>query len=151
MTEVRRSVTVAATPDRAFEVFVAKFGDWWPLSTHHIGTADAATAVIEPFEGGRWFERGVDGSECDWGAVLAYDPPARLLLSWHLDGGWSYDPDPSRASEVELTFEPSGDTTVVTLVHRHFDRHATDGDRIAERVAAEGGWGDLLQRFAAVV
>ncbi|WP_309115839.1 SRPBCC family protein [Saccharothrix sp.] len=151
MTEVRRSVTVRATPDRAFEVFVTKFADWWPLSSHHIGESDAATATIEPFEGGRWFERGVDGSECDWGAVLAYEPPTRLLLSWHLDGRWSYDPDPARASEVELTFEPEGATTVVTLVHRHFERHAVDPGRIAKQVAGGGGWGGLLEMYAAVV
>ncbi|MBB5808765.1 uncharacterized protein YndB with AHSA1/START domain [Saccharothrix ecbatanensis] len=148
--EVRRSVTVAASPERAFEVFTAKFATWWP-PTHRIGATDIADVVVEPHEGGRWFERGVDGAECDWGAVLAYEPPDRLLLSWHLDGTWSYDPDPERASEVEVTFTAVDAGTLVELVHRGFDRHATPPGQVMARVSGEGGWGHILDRFATTV
>jgi uncharacterized protein YndB with AHSA1/START domain len=144
---VRREITVAAPPERAFSVFAERFDAWWPR-THHIGAAEMEEAIIEPRAGGRWYERGVDGSECDWGEVLAYDPPRRLLLSWHLNGEWAYDPDPAHASEVEVTFTPAGGGTRVVLVHRGFERTGATGDALRRGVSAEGGWGGLLGLYA---
>ena len=85
-TPVRKTVTVDATQRRAFDVFTARHGTWLP-STYHIGTSDYDTAVIEPFAGGRWFERGVDGAEADWGKVLVWEPPERLVLAWQINAG----------------------------------------------------------------
>lgn len=144
---VRREVTVNAPPDRAFSVFTERFDAWWPRS-HHIGAAEMREGVLEPREGGRWYERGVDGSECDWGEVLAWDPPHRLVLSWHINCDWTYDPDPARASEVEVTFTPTGDGTRVELVHRNFERHGAGGDELRRSVAGSGGWGGLLELYA---
>ena len=84
MTEVRRSVLVNAGADHAFKVFTEKFVTWWPAA-HHIGEADLKDVVVEPREGGRWYEIGTDGAECEWGEVKAWEPPGRLLLAWHLD------------------------------------------------------------------
>src|SRR2546429_9443801 len=100
---VRKTITVRASQERAFTVFTEQFGTWWPTS-HHIGEADLADAIIEPSAGGRYYERGVDGSECDWGRVLAYDLPDRLVLSWHPPGDWKYDPDPAKCSEIQVRF-----------------------------------------------
>lgn len=69
-----------------------------------IGEAEMADFVIEPKAGGRWYEVGVDGTECDTGLVSEYEPPNRLVLTWHLDGNLQYDPDPAHASEVEVRF-----------------------------------------------
>ena len=102
---VRREITVDATPEKAFEVFTTRFDSWWPRS-HHIAEPEMREAVIEPREGGRWYEVGVDGSECEWGEVLAYDPPRRLVLSWHVGADWKYHAD--QASEIEVSFTPSG-------------------------------------------
>lgn len=146
MTEVRRSVLVNAGVDHAFKVFTEKFVTWWP-SANHIGEADLEDVVVEPREGGRWYEVGTDGAECDWGSVTAWEPPSRLLLAWHLDGDWAYDPDPARASEVEITFTPEGSGTRVELVHRGFERHFTKPDRVRDRVGGEGGWGGILLGF----
>jgi uncharacterized protein YndB with AHSA1/START domain len=74
---------VNAAPERAFPVFTAGTGRWWPRS-HHIGVADPETFVIEPRAGGRWYERGVDGAECEIDKVLVWEPPARLVLAWQL-------------------------------------------------------------------
>ena len=147
---VQRTVVVNAPPDRAFAVFTAGFAGWWP-STHHIGKADMAHCAIEPQVGGRWFERGVDGSECLWGHVLAWEPPTRVVLSWMTNGQWAHDPDPAKASEVEVTFAPAGDgRTRVTLEHRHFERHQ-DGGLLAEGVGGEGGWNNILAAYVAQV
>jgi uncharacterized protein YndB with AHSA1/START domain len=146
-TQVRREITVNASPERAFAFFTERFDAWWPRS-HHIGSADMHEAIVEPRPGGRWYERGTDGSECDWGEVLAWDPPHRLVLSWHLDCDWSYDPDPARASEVEVTFAPAGAGTRVELVHRGFERHRSGGDELRESVGGPGGWGGLLTLYS---
>ena len=146
---VRRSVFVQAPPERAFQVFAEGFDTWWPRS-HSVVAADQEAVFIEPVAGGRWYERGVDGTECDWGQVLAYEPPDRLLLSWQLDQEFEPDPDPGAASEVEVTFTREGDGTRVTLEHRGFERRADGGAQVAESVAGEGGWSGLLAAYAEV-
>ena len=147
---VRRNIMVGVSQARAFEVFTAKFNSWWP-GTHHIAAVPMAEAVIEPRRGGRWFERSTDGSECVWGQVLVWEPPARLVLSWHLSGEFKLEADSARASEVEVRFVPEGAAqTRVELEHRHLERH-TVAAKLAEGVSGKGGWGDLLQLFANAV
>jgi uncharacterized protein YndB with AHSA1/START domain len=144
--EVRREITVNASPERAFAVFTDGFDSWWPRS-HHIAPAELEKAIIEPKEGGRWYELGIDGSECDWGEVLAWDPPHRVVLSWRLDGAWAKETDPERYSEIEVSFKAEGDATRVTLVHDHFERHnAAAALRVG--VSGEGGWNGLLAAYA---
>jgi uncharacterized protein YndB with AHSA1/START domain len=147
---IRRSVTVGAPVERAFRVFTESFNSWWP-ATHHIGQADLAEAVLEPREGGRWYERGVDGSECDWGRVLAWEPPHRLVLSWQIDGEWQYDPDAGHAGEIEVRFTAEGPgQTVVELEHRRLERLA-QAQALSDSVGGAGGWGGVLKLFAEVV
>ena len=133
---VRKTLQVKASQTRAFEVFTAGFGRWWPAS-HSIAKSPQKDAIIEPRLGGRWYERGEDGSECDWGRVLVWEPPARLVLSWQLSAQWKYDPD--LLTEVELTFAPAaGGGTLVTLEHRNLERFGADASRQAEQL--NGGW-----------
>ncbi|SDJ17339.1 Uncharacterized conserved protein YndB, AHSA1/START domain [Actinokineospora alba] len=148
MTPVQKSIIVKATQERAFTVFATKMGTWWPAD-HHIGDGAFADIVIEPKPGGGWFERGQDGAECDWGSVLAYDPHDRFVLTWNLQGDWTYDPDTARASEVEVRFIPEGpDTTRVELEHRHLERHGEAGEDIQTAVDSERGWPLILTQFA---
>ena len=122
------TITVDVPVELAFRTFTDAFGSWWPAE-YHIGRADMATAILEPREGGRWYEQGVDGSECDWGRVLAWEPPNRLVVTWQINGQWQYDPDPERASEIEVRFTADGpDQTTVNLEHRHLER-LVDGHR----------------------
>ncbi len=144
---IRRTVSVQAPPERAFEVFTAGFSSWWPIESHHIGETMAVEVVIEPFAGGRWFERDADGRECDWGFVTEWEPPRRVLLAWHLTTEYEFDPDPARATEVEVRFTPQDGGTLVELEHRGFERNA-GGAVIREKVGSEGGWGELLELFA---
>jgi uncharacterized protein YndB with AHSA1/START domain len=143
---VKRAVTVAASPERAFDVFTAGFASWWPPG-HSLIEGGYEAAYIEPHVGGRWYERSTTGVECVWGRVLTYEPPHRIVLSWELDGEFEVDPDPARATEVEVRFTPEGDGTRVELEHRGFERRA-DGGAIAEAVSADGGWGGLLETYA---
>jgi uncharacterized protein YndB with AHSA1/START domain len=144
---VRHAVTVPLAPEAAFELFTADFNSWWP--GHHIGEADLQTALIEPVAGGRWYERGVDGSECDWGEVLVYSPPGRLVLRWQLDGAWKYDSDPAHGSEVEVTFtQEAPGRTRVQLEHRSFERHGAGAPAVRDGVDSDGGWHKIVQLYA---
>jgi uncharacterized protein YndB with AHSA1/START domain len=147
---VRRSITVNASPERAFEVFTAGFGSWWPIDSHHIADAGAVEAVIEQRAGGRWFERAPDGSETEWGFVTEWEPPRRVLLAWHLTPEYEFDPDPEMASEVEVRFTPQDGGTLVELEHRGFEKYG-DPEKIRESVTQKGGWGDLLEMYAKAV
>ena len=68
--EVFRSVSVPLTQARAFELFTTRMTEFWPKE-HSIGNSELAEVVVEPRNGGRWFERGIDGSECQWGRVAS--------------------------------------------------------------------------------
>ncbi len=132
---------VPLDPDAAFELFTDRFGEWWPKDSHHISEADAAEVFLEPREGGRWYERAEDGSECDWGHVLEIDRPNRILLAWQLTPEWKFDPDPAKATEVEVTFDAEENGTRVTLAAPRL-RGPRRGRRrpCASRSAATAGW-----------
>jgi uncharacterized protein YndB with AHSA1/START domain len=150
-TSVRKTITVAAGVERAFEVYTAGFGTWWPKE-HHIGTADMRTCVFEPKAGGRWYETGVDGSECDWGQVLVWEPPHRLVHTWQLQGDWKYDADIAHASEVEIRFIAEGPTTTrVELEHRHFERHGDGAESVRTGVDSPNGYDYCLSNYIATI
>jgi uncharacterized protein YndB with AHSA1/START domain len=145
---VTHSVLVPLEPGAAFELFTDRFTDWWPKDSHHIGEADAADVFLEPREGGRWYERAEDGAECDWGRVLEIDRPNRILLAWHLTPEWRYDPDPAKATQVEVSFIAERDSaTRVTLEHRGFEVHGEAGAAMRESVGGDGGWRSLMELY----
>jgi uncharacterized protein YndB with AHSA1/START domain len=145
---VRRTITVAASQARAFEVFTAQFGTWWPRD-YQIGPAPMTDFILEPNVGGRWYELDEDGSQCDTGRVLAYEPPARVVLSWQLDAQWQYDPDPAHASQVEVRFIAEGPSrTRVELEHRGFERHGAGAEPIRTGLEQPSGWTFVLERYA---
>lgn len=147
---IRAVRTVAVPIEKAFRIFTESFGSWWPAD-YHIGAAELATAVIEPHVGGRWYEVGVDGSECDWGRVLVWEPPHRLVLMWQINGEWQFDADPERASEIEIRFvEGESGDTVVELEHRHIERLVA-AQAAYDAVGGTGGWGSILDRFVTAV
>jgi uncharacterized protein YndB with AHSA1/START domain len=145
---VRKSLTVAATPERAFEVFTAGFGRWWPKS-HSIGASPLRAAVIEGRVGGRWYGQLEDGTQSEWGDVLAWDPPRRVLLAWRIAADWTYDPD--LLTEVEVTFAPEGEATRVTLEHRLLENMGAEGEGARASFDSDGGWMGLLRLYAVAV
>jgi uncharacterized protein YndB with AHSA1/START domain len=150
-TVVRTEVVVDAPTDRAFRLFTERFDRIKPREHNMLGV-DIAESVFEPRAGGRVYDRGVDGSECQWGRVLAYEPPDRILFTWDINPTWQIEPDLSKTSEVEVRFVADGpDRTRVELEHRHLDRHGDGWEGMREGVRADQGWPLYLERFAAVV
>lgn len=144
-TSVGTEVEVRTTVDRAFHVFTAEIGTWWDADKH-ILDAPLAEMVFEPFVGGRIIDRGVDGTECAWGRILAYEPPHRVVFSWDINTRWQVETDPARTSEVEIVFEEvASDRTRVVLTHRHLDRHGEGWEGMRDAVGS--GWD--LSGFAA--
>jgi uncharacterized protein YndB with AHSA1/START domain len=141
---IRRSVTVAAPPERAFEVFTERMHTWWPLATHSVrGLRDGAPPAelhFEPRPGGRFYEKTGD-EECSWGTVLVCEPPHRLVYEWHVN------PE-NPPTEVEVTFTPEDGGTRVDLVHRGWERFPADSPT-REGYDSETGWTTVLARFAA--
>ena len=133
--EVRRGV------GEAFRVFTEEIAAWWPVAAHSVEPARVATVVLEGRVGGRLYERWHDGGEADWGRVLAWEPPARLLLAW------SPNPERPAPTEVEVRFTAVGaDHTRVELEHRGWERL---GDLAAEaRSSYRAGWPRVLDAFA---
>lgn len=146
---VRKVVEVGAPPDVAWRVFTAKMGSWWPLASYKLGKTKAVDAVIEPRVGGRWYELGEDGSSCDWGHVLVWEPPTRLILTWEIDADFRHDPD--LKTEVEIRFVAAGHSTRVELEHRGLDALGVRRDEIRGLFDSEMGWTQLLNAFAAYV
>ena len=147
-TTVRTQIVVEAPIERAFRVFVERFDSIKPRE-HNMLAVDIAETVFEPRTGGRIYDRGVDGSECQWARVLAYEPPARVLLSWDINPRWQIETDLEKTSEVEVRFVAENpDRTRVELEHRNLDRHGDGWEGERESVGSEGGWPLYLRRFA---
>jgi uncharacterized protein YndB with AHSA1/START domain len=144
---VRTSIVVEAPIERAFAVFTAEFDRIKPRE-HNLLDVDIAETVFEPREGGRIYDRGVDGSECHWSRVLAYEPPNRVLFSWDITPQWQIETDLERTSEVEVRFVSEGpERTRVELEHRNLDRHGDGWESGRDAVGSAGGWPLYLQRF----
>jgi uncharacterized protein YndB with AHSA1/START domain len=146
-TSVRSEIVVDAPIERAFAVFTEQFDRIKPREHNMLGV-DIAETVFEPRAGGSIYDRGVDGSECRWARVLAYEPPERVVFSWDIGPTWQIETDPSRASEVEVRFiAQSPERTRVELEHRHIDRHGDGWEGLREGVRADQGWPLYLQRY----
>jgi uncharacterized protein YndB with AHSA1/START domain len=150
-TAVRAQVVVDAPLEHAFSVFTEGFGRFKPPE-HNLLAVEIAETVFEPRVGGYLYDRGVDGSECRWARVLAYEPPDRVVISWDISPQWQLEPDLEKTSEVEVRFIPEApERTRVELEHRNLERHGEGWDGEREAVASPGGWPLYLQRFAEVV
>jgi uncharacterized protein YndB with AHSA1/START domain len=143
MMTIRKQLTVEAPAERAFRVFTAKMGTWWPKE-HHIGAAALRDCVIEPKVNGRWYELDEDGTACEWGKVLEWDPPRRLVLAWQLGADFKYDA--SLVTEVEVTFTVLGPKrTRVDFEHRDLERFGEAAERLRGEMGS--GWGQILESY----
>jgi uncharacterized protein YndB with AHSA1/START domain len=137
---VEKSVTVSVPVERAFEVFTAEIGTWWPLRTHAVDTERSETVVMEGRVGGRLYERTPSGEEHVWGTLVAWEPPNRIVYSWHPGRG------EETAQEVEITFGPEGEGTRVDIRHYGWEKL---GDRLEETIASYNeGWDKVIAVYA---
>jgi uncharacterized protein YndB with AHSA1/START domain len=150
-TTVRSSIVVEAPIEQAFSVFTEDFGSFKPREHNMLGVEIAET-VFEPHVGGHLYDRGVDGSECRWARVLAYEPPTRVAFSWDISPHWQIETDLDKTSEVEVRFiSETPERTRVELEHRNLDRHGAGWEGLREGVEGGDGWPFYLRRFADVV
>ncbi|HVZ75093.1 MAG TPA: SRPBCC domain-containing protein [Polyangia bacterium] len=144
---VKKELIIRAAPAHAFRTFTEGMTRWWPPQ-HHIGKSPLARMVVEPRVGGRWYSVCEDGSECDIGRVLAWEPPARLVLSWQITSAWAFDP--AFVTEVEVTFTPvEARRTRVTFEHRLLDRYLDAAEALRKQLDDPKGWHVTLERFGA--
>ena len=150
-TSVHVQIVVEAPIERAFRVFTEEFDRIKPRE-HNLLRVEIAETVFEPRVGGHVYDRGVDGSECRWARVLAYEPPHRVVISWDISPQWQIETSLERTSEVEIRFvAESPERTRVELEHRHLDRHGAGWEGMRAGVESEGGWPLYLQRYAELV
>ena len=135
---IRKSVTVAVPLEEAFGVFTERLESWWPLETHSIGKERIETVVVDGRTGGRVYERLEDGTEAHWATVTAWEPPRRLVLSWHVNQ------ERPVSTEVEVRFSEEGTGTRVDLEHRGWERYE-DAHEASARY--ETGWDLVLGRY----
>ena len=139
---IRKSVTVAVPVETAFRVFTEEIGSWWPLATKSVGQGDSEDLVIEQREGGRVYERVRGGEEHDWGTVLTWEPPTRLIFTWH----------PGRSEqtrqEVSVSFDPVDGGTRVDLAQYGWDRLVATAAGVPEHYSS--GWDEILESYAGI-
>ena len=145
-TSVRRELVVNAPLEKAFETFVERF-DEIKLREHNLLASPIARTTFDTHVGGNIYDVGEDGSECRWSRVLAYEPPNRVVFSWDISSQWQIESDPSKTSEVEVTFSAESETaTRVVLEHRNIDRHGEGWEGV--RFGVDEGWAAYLERYA---
>lgn len=150
-TVVRHRVVVEAPIEQAFAVFTERFGDFKPPE-HNLLAAAITETVFEPRVGGHIFDRAVDGSECRWARILAYEPPDRVLFSWDISPYWQLEADPDHTSEVEVRFlAETPHRTRLELEHRNIERHGPGWDGVRDGVDGDAGWPLYLARYAALL
>ena len=144
---ISKAVTLPA--EEAFELFTAGLSSWYPRIYTWSGDGLESIA-IEPGAGGHCFEIGPHGFRCDWGRVLVWEPPRKLVFSWQISFSRAPVPDPRAASEIEVLWTPRSDGgTDMDFCHRHFSRHGDEGHSYREAMASEGGWPFILDRYLA--
>lgn len=137
---IRESIHVELQPEDAFRLFTEGIGEWWPLDEGYSFGGDRAKEIfLEPFEGGRFYERFVDGDELQVGSVIACTPPDRIVFTWR-------GPDWRAETEVDVHFVVTGAGTTVDIEHRGWERLGPDGEERARRYA--GGWPRVARAFA---
>jgi uncharacterized protein YndB with AHSA1/START domain len=150
-TAVRSTIVVEAPIERAFRVFTEGFGRFKPPE-HNLLGVEIAETIFEPRVGGHLYDRGVDGSECRFARILAYEPPTRVVFSWDINPQWQIETDPAKTSEVEVRFvADTAQRTRVELEHRHLERHGDGWEGVRAGVGGDDGWRLYLRRYAELI
>ena len=121
-------------------------GTWWPREYTWAG--DVLEMIgMEIRKGGRCFEKGPYGFTCDWGHILIWEPPKRLIFTWQISPERVPEPNPDKASEVEVYFIEKGRNTQVEFLHRGFARHGKNGPNYRLALDSPQGWPYILDQY----
>ena len=140
---IRRSGVVAATPEKAFEVFTEDIASWWPMATHSVEGHQGGspeTVVFETGPNGRIYEVMTNGKEAHWANVTAWEPPNRIVLAWQVN------PNTPGPTEIEMRFTPEGDGTRFDFEHRGWEILGAEAEASAGEY--DGGWVTVLRHYA---
>ncbi len=149
-TRLELEITIDVPVEHAFGTFTERFDEIKPREQNLLAVPIERT-VLEPHVGGTIQDIGTDGTTCTWARVLAFEPPDRLVFSWHLSPTFQLETDPDHCSEVEVTFIPLGpEKTQVRLAHRHLDRHGEGWEGLTF-LGTGDGWPLWLDRFSQLV
>lgn len=145
----RVSVTVPAPPAEAFLIYTERQLEWQPPG--HLTVKDPVSITMEPRVGGRFYERGADGTEVVRGTVTEWEPPARLAVTWRIGPGWQPAPDDENASVIVVEFVAAGpDSTEVVFTYKHLERHGELAP-VLRAAIADPGPGGAVERYAETV
>lgn len=144
---IHKTLMLPVSAERAFDVFAKELGAWWP--PEYTWSQDVLVAIaIEPGQDGHCYELGPHNFRCDWGRVLIWEPPHRLVFTWQISPKREPEPNPARASEIEVRFESDGPlTTRLEFEHRGFGRHGEDGAEYRAMLDSPPGWPYILNRY----
>jgi uncharacterized protein YndB with AHSA1/START domain len=146
-TAVTLSIEVDAPVEEAFRSFAEDFARFKPPE-HNLLGVEITETVFEARVGGQIYDRGVDGSECRFARVLAFEPPHRLVFSWDISPSWQIESDPDKTSEVEVRFSAEGPArTKVELTHSKLHHHGEGWEGLRAAVDSEGGWVLYLRAY----
>lgn len=149
--EIEQAFKVPVTVHEAFDIFTKELNSWWPKEYTWAGDALESIEIV-PCKNGRCFERGPHGFECDWGRVLIWDPPNRIMFTWQIDPNRSPQPNPEKVSEIEVLFEQKdGNETQITFIHRNFEKHGNNAQSYREALSSPQGWPYILNNFKEAV
>ena len=142
VTPIRRDTVVPRSPEEAFRVFTEGISTWWPLGRFSIYQDQAVSCGIEPRQGGMVWERSAGGERATWGTVIVWEPPHRLVVTWHPGR------EPETAQELEVRFRAVPGGTKVELEHRGWERLGAEAAEA--RQGYDGGWSVVFdERYVA--
>lgn len=136
---VEKQIKVGLNQEAAFRLFTEGLNNWWPLATHSVGENQAETCVFEGHVGGRIYEVLKDGSQAEWGKVLAWEPFEKVTFTW-------YPGRPSEtAQEVTVTFREMPGGTQVELLHTGWEMLGEKAQ--SGREGYDFGWDFVLANY----
>jgi GNAT superfamily N-acetyltransferase/uncharacterized protein YndB with AHSA1/START domain len=122
---IQVSLRVAASPQRAFEVFTRDIGAWWrpdplfaftPKGTGVLSFEPPTHSSDAVRQSGRLIETQANGEVFEIGEVTAWEPGKRLAFGWRQSSFAA-----GQSTQVEVRFEAVGVETRVTVEHRGWD------------------------------
>lgn len=125
--EVRFSIELAASGDRAWQALIKEIALWWPKDFHAAGSK--SRIILEPRLGGRLYEDAGSGNGLVWYQVIAVEAPRSILLS-----GFIAPPFGGPATSLlRLSLQENGAQSTSLEVHDALFGHVAGCD-------AESGW-----------